>query len=179
VSQFSSSSGSIQVSASLDPMAASRRELDDPNRQALLAALQHQDKLAVARLSDRWAHRHGVASLEQLTQQRSADPPAPLVSESPIASPSLVPAGRAAPGFNPIRRLKSLVRDCIDEVASTFQDGDGAFASEQQKPTPTPLTLAKPDGLTQRPLAAPVPLDLADLRSWLPDRQDDQHRRAS
>jgi hypothetical protein len=161
-------------------MAASRRELEDPNRQALLAALQHQDKLAVARLSDRWAHRHGVASLERFIQQLAADPPALLVQESPIASPSLVSAGRAALGFNPIRRLKSLVRDCIDEVTSTFQDGDEAYLAEQQQHTPTPLTLAKPAGPTPRPLlAAPVPLDLADLRSWLPDRQDDQHRRAS
>jgi hypothetical protein len=231
-----------QISSSLGPTPAPRREPQDSSRQEFLAALLRQDDHAVALLSARWAHRHGVESMERLIQQveggsvpetepiappSAGNPPgfeAPSLSPSRLFSPSPLDrawqighpcegaeeapdpfapelpsaepfAGAAidhdapsviesqakqpAPRFNPIRRLKSLVRDCIDEVASTFQDGADPFEGEPEEPEPLPLSLTERARPMSRPPTAPVPLDLADLRSWLPDRHDDQPRRAS
>ena len=167
----------------------------------LTAALQAQDERALARLSARWAHRHGVESLQRLIQKHDAhlepvdlepalaklegaEHPAmgePAVSEPALIQPAVtgVPPTRprsALPAIslsNPIRRLKTLVRDCIDEVASTFQDPAAA------SPVPPTLSPAPPTSSAAPLAAAPVPLGLAELRTWLPDSPDEHHRRAS
>lgn len=168
-----------------DPLQLSPRPMADGTDSAdLLEALRRQDDHAVARLSARWAHRHGVEALERLLQNTDVPAPSPTTLAEPAGETSppsleqlqlgIVPAehdvnGSAAQGFNPIRRLKILVRDCIDEVASTFQGETDHAKPEQESP-------AHWEALPPPP---PVHPDLAALRSWLPDHLDDQHRRAS
>jgi hypothetical protein len=135
-------------------------------------------------------------------------PPAP--PEPDTAAKPLSPAGEEAIAEEPIgeettvaphplTRFRSLVRDCIDEVARTFQGSDG-FESPSPEPLPPaaaqqppaveesrPKPIPKPplavggtrSGAAGRPAPAPSHPDLASLRSWLPDAADHHERRAS
>jgi hypothetical protein len=151
------------------PLAAPWLDHPGSSPQELLAALQRQDDPAIASLSARWAHRHGVESLQRLIQHLEVDSGTAAADTGPATISVETPAQRPARRFQPIRRLKSLVRDCIDEVASTFQEEADDPAVESQEAAPQPLSLARP----------PIHPDLGDLRSWLPDHRDDQHPRAS
>ncbi|PZV00526.1 MAG: hypothetical protein DCF24_06815 [Cyanobium sp.] len=170
-------------------------------RIQLLEALRQQDHPAVARLSARWAHRHGVEALERLIHDQSLLEPGRIEEEPTAAAITPPPQGSFDPGeqpmegalegtlsnppaqgFHPIRRLKTLVRDCIDEVASTFQGETDQRLLEENAPVTSRFSLVQPlEPTGPVPLPAPPPVhpDLADLRSWLPDHQDDHQRRAS
>jgi hypothetical protein len=118
-------------------------------------------------------------------------------------------AAETAPavGSGRLARLRHLVLDCFEEVAQTFHaviEGDApseleadAFAAADQPRTPPPLVPTAPAtpaavnipplSLTPRPTPrsvrpAPAPAahpGLERLRSWLPDGDNPQQRRAS
>ncbi len=132
-------------------------------------------------------------------------PPAP--PEQDTAAKPLSPAGEEAIGEeasvapHPLMRFRSLVRDCIDEVARTFQEsvslegqpsevhppGADRQPPAGQEPQHPPIPEAQQPVVGRarsgagagRPAPAPSHPDLASLRSWLPDAADHHERRAS
>jgi hypothetical protein len=145
-------------------------------------------------------------SAESVQTSQPADPPRPAdpgASASPAPLPPPSTDASRSPRRNPLSRIKSLVRECIDEVAQTFQaedDRDRTPPPEVQRTAPPPLALQQSASLqqprpsrrqtsrrgkasTDRPVSAQAPApshpSLEALRAWLPDQPQEEERRAS
>lgn len=106
----------------------------------------------------------GLADLPLESAALASGPqePLPLKGHELVepAEPEAMEAAPATPRRGPLSRLKTLVRDCIDEVASTFQSEEvgsvgisaGAVPSLQQE-APEPQFLQDPSA--RRPAVAP------------------------
>ncbi len=172
------------ASAPTSPPSGQRRRAVAPRpdlRLCLLEAIERRDAAQARLLGQRWVHRRGLVSLEafqritlrnvegdgacrwleeQLGLESPLDsPPASAAGESLAAAPEEPLAPQ--PSFHPTASILAALAEPV--VPAATPTGSRRWLPRLRFPAPA-----------RRP--APSPADLADLRAWLPDADDDLPR---
>ncbi len=178
----------------VQPVASTATERTDTQAEGLAALIE---AAATPLLAEAPLPAQEAAAVENPDRQVFAAEAQPMIAAAILTSPSAGPleepthaAADPAPRRGPISRFRNLVRDCIEEVASTFQPDDedrpdGPQPNRSVPPSPQPVqneAPLAPDLLGSPPWPSPaaaVAPPFALQQPPQPDRPSARRRRAA